>query len=259
MSMQRATLIELAEAARHAGFQYITARAKHFADEPLSGSRLRRRIEECGVKVSVIDGLRTALPGVPDDPNLPRLTDYVRMAHSVGASCINVLHYGGTPQPIELLAEALSKVCRTAAAEGLDLCVEFIPGTGIPDLKTCLEILQLTRHSNAGVLLDSWHFARSGGKPHDIDSQTAKLIRSVQLSDRTPDQDLLPYMPMSGRKIPGRGTLPLAQMIAPVLAAHPELPIGAEVISDEMEAMAFENAALILARSLREVISEAQR
>ena len=189
MSMQRATLIELAEAAGHAGFQYITARAKHFADEPLSGSLLRRRIEECGVKVSVIDGLRTALPGVPDDPNLPRLMDYVRMAHLVGASCINVLHYGGTPQPIELLAEALSKVCRTAAAEGLDLCVEFIPGTGIPDLKTCLEILQLTRHSNAGVLLDSWHFARSGGMPGDIDAQTAKLIRSVQLSDRTPDQD----------------------------------------------------------------------
>lgn len=256
--MQRATLVELAEAAGGAGFRYITARAKHFADHASGVSVLRRRIEECGVKVSVIDGLRTALPGMPDDPNLPRVMDYVRMAHTVGASCINVLHYGGTPQPIELLAEALSRVCRTAAAEGLDLCVEFIPGTGIPDLKTCLAILQLAGESNAGVLLDSWHFARSGGKPGDIDPQTAKLIRSVQLSDRTPDQDLIPYTPMSGRKIPGRGTLPLAQMIAPVLAAHPELPIGAEVISDEMEAMDFEDAARTLGRSLREVIGEAR-
>ncbi len=135
--------------------------------------------------------------------------------------------------------------------------IEFLPGTGIADLATGLAVVRAAGEANGAVLFDSWHFARSGGKLEEIDADAARWIGALQLSARTPHQDLVPYVPMTGRKIPGRGALPLARMIAPVLAAHPELPVGVEILSDEMEAMSFDEAAGAAAKALRQVIAEA--
>jgi hypothetical protein len=46
-------------------------------------------------------------------------------------------------------------------------------------------------------------------------------------------------------------------MIAPVLAARPELPVGVEILSEEMEAMSFDAAARAAADALRRVIADA--
>lgn len=59
------------------------------------------------------------------------------------------------------------------------------------------------------------------------------------------------------RKIPGEGVLPLAEMIAPVLAAHPDLPVGLEVISDVLDARPTAEAAQALFESLRPVMARA--
>jgi sugar phosphate isomerase/epimerase len=259
MSMRRANLVELAEAAARAGYGYITTTTWLFEEAPLTGSALRRRIEDAGVKVSMVDGLTTALPGMPPPgPNQRSFEECVRIAHAVGATCINLVHIGGVPTPIEELGDAFGNVCRRAAAEGLRLVIEFLPGTGIADLQTGLAVVRYSGETNGAVLFDSWHFARGGGKVEEIDTAAAKWIGALQLSDRTPDQDLVPYVPMTGRKIPGRGALPLARMIAPVLAAHSELPVGVEIISDEMEAMSFDEAASTAAEALRGVIAEAE-
>jgi sugar phosphate isomerase/epimerase len=259
MSMRRANLVELAEAAAGAGYRYITTTTWLFEAAPLSGPALRRRIEDTGVEVSMIDGLTTALPGAPPaGPERRSFEECVQIAHAVGATCINLVHIGGVPTPIAELGDAFGDVCRRAAAEGLRLVIEFLPGTGIADFQTGLAVVRHAGQANGAVLFDSWHFARSGGKLEEIDADAAKWIGALQLSDRTPDQDLVPYVPMTGRKIPGRGALPLARMIAPVLAAHPELPVGVEILSDEMEAMAFDAAAGTAADALRNVIAEAE-
>src|SRR5690349_22667869 len=47
---------------------------------------------------------------------------------------------------------------------------------------------------NGSVLLDTWHFARGGGDFAALDDAALALVGGVQLSDRTPDQDALPYV-----------------------------------------------------------------
>ena len=256
--MRRANLTELAEAAGRAGYGFITTTSWLYEAAPLSGAALRRRIEDCGVKVSMVDGLTGALPGTPEGMKTLGFEDCARIAHALGANCLNLVHINGTPQPIGRLAEAFSKVCRQAASQGLRLVIEFLPGTGIPDLQTALAVVRAGGEKNGAVLFDSWHFARGGGRLSEIDADAAAWIGAVQLSDRTPDQDLVPYVPMTGRKIPGRGALPLARMIAPILHAHPALPVGVEILSDEMEAMPFDEAAVTAAEALRKVIAEAK-
>ncbi len=72
----------------------------------------------------------------------------------------------------------------------------------------------------------------------------------MQLSDRSPDQDREPYVPRTGRKIPGEGALPLASLVADVRRQHPHLPIGIEVLSDEIDALGVDEGSRRLAASL---------
>ncbi|HEY3670920.1 MAG TPA: sugar phosphate isomerase/epimerase, partial [Acidimicrobiia bacterium] len=163
---------------------------------------------------------------------------------------INVVHATGVPTPITALADAFAVACERAAAQDLRLAIEFLPDTGIPDFATAAAIVREAGASNGSVLVDTWHFARGGGDFADLDDDAVALIGGVQLSDRTPDQDREPYVPRKGRKIPGAGALPLARLTTDVRRAHPELPIGVEVLSDEIDELGLDEGARRLAASL---------
>ena len=49
--------------------------------------------------------------------------------------------------------------------EGLRILVEFLPGTGIPDLPVALDLVRAVGGDHLGVMLDTWHLARSGAVP----------------------------------------------------------------------------------------------
>ena len=79
---------------------------------------------------------------------------------------------------------------------------------------------------------------------------TIALIGGVQLSDRTPDQDASRTSPARGARSPATARLPLAEVTAAIARAHPELPIGIEVLSDEIDALGLDAGTRRLAASL---------
>ena len=208
------------------------------------------------MRVTFIDGLCTALPGTSLPPGEPTIDDCIAMAHATGAGAINLVHATGVPTPIGELADAFAVACERAATEDLRLAIEFLPDTGIPDFATAAAIVREAGAPNGSVLLDTWHFARGGGDFADLDDDAVALIGGVQLSDRTPDQDREPYVPRKGRKIPGDGALPLASLVADVRRLHPELPIGIEVLSDEIDALGLDEGTRRLAASLGAVLRD---
>ena len=186
------------------------------------------------------------------------MDDCIHIALATGAGAINLVHIGGAPTPVAELAEGFAGACARAADDGLRLAIEFLPGTGIPDFGTAAAVVRATGAANGSVLLDSWHFARGGGTLADLDPESVALIGGVQLSDRSPEQDAEPYVPRRDRKFPGDGALPLAEIVRRVTAAHPELPIGVEVLSDEVDALGPEAGAEHLATTLRAVVDAAR-
>ena len=65
-------------------------------------------------------------------------------------------------------------------------------------------------------------------------------------------------MPRRGRKIPGAGALPLAETVARVHAARPDLPIGVEVLSEEVDELGLDAGSRRLAAAARAVVAEAR-
>jgi sugar phosphate isomerase/epimerase len=267
-TFRHASLPELAAAAATAGFDAVTLTPDLFVRSGGDAADLGARVADTGIRVTFVDGLCTALPGTPPatardrtfkHPHEATLDDCIHIARATGAGAINLVHIGGDATPVPQLAEAFARACARAAEDGLRLAIEFLPGTGIPDLATAVAVVRAAGAPNGSVLFDSWHFARGGGTLADLDAEAVAVIGALQLSDRSPDQDAEPYVPRRGRKLPGDGALPLTEMIARVTAAHPDLPVGAEVLSEEVDELGLLAGAPRIATALRQVVDAAAR
>ena len=107
----------------------------------------------------------------------------------------------------EATARNLRLAASMAADAGMDVAVEFLPWTGIPTLRACVELIDRVGADNVGVLLDTWHWARQpGGPDHEcLASLDGSLIPVLQVSD-TGDPIEDPYLEATtARRLPGDG------------------------------------------------------
>lgn len=246
-SVPGAELLELAEAAARHGFPEVAVTPGQYQRAGLPDAELRRRLAALGVMVGVVDALMSPLPGIPRpgdvreewrEPFGYSTADCLAAAAGLGARTLNMAHFLGVPAPLDDMAEAVRRVAVAAADRDLAVTLEFIPGTGIPDLATAAIIARRTGQPNVGVMFDTWHFLRSGGTVADLGTAAADGVLEAQISDRREPPDGAPYVPMTGRLAPGEGEAPLRAIVAALRRAAPRLVLGVEVFtagSDEVD------------------------
>jgi sugar phosphate isomerase/epimerase len=248
-TLLNAGLVELIEIAARHGFPTITVRPATFAsalEQGVTEKTLRCLLAEAGIRVTMVDALTAGLPGLSSpqitDPELrsylppdvfcpPDEETCLRAAEALEAPFVNVTHFGGRPIPLEQMTEAISAVCRRARARGLQVALEFIPGTGLPDLATAHAVARSCGEPNCRITLDLWHLDRAGGSAEDVARLPPGSLAGVQLCDRIPEPPGTPYVPMSGRLMPGEGRLPLRDLMRAAWANSPGLSIEVELFS----------------------------
>lgn len=220
--------------------------------------------DELGVQVSVIDPLIAALPGLPVGDGIPPqyrsffaydTVAVLEIAEAVGARTVNIAHFLGERVEFARLVDAIGSVCAGAAGRGLAIALEFLPDSGIPSLSEALAILQAVAAPNAGLTVDSWHLARSGGTVAQVAALAPGMVRVLQLSDRIAPAPDAPYTIMSDRLLPGTGELDLAGLVRAARANNPALRIGVEVFSEQLRRESAADAAVIAANALRAVLT----
>ena len=259
-----ASFVEVVEAAERHGFQRFTVNPVQYARSQAAGwtdDAIRRRVIDAGLECTMVDALAGVLPGLrsgdesgtfpmPDDH--PSVQRCIEIAANLGVRVLNVTHYWGDPATgVGELAGALASVCGLVATHGMEISVEFIPGTGIPDLSTASEVAWASGASNIGVLVDVFHHARSGGTVDDIRRLPAGTLTALQLSDRRSGGTSSTHVPVRGRALPGHGQLPLAELVQAALINNPRATIDVEVLNDELSALEPDDVARILAASVR--------
>ena len=225
------TLEELTDAALAGGFDAISVTPAMGA--VFAGHRPR-------LPVASVDALLGVLPGSPPIGSIapemrhffePGVDGCLAALERTGARVLNVAHFLGGPAPLAEMVDAFGSLCERFASEGVRLTLEFIPGSGVPDLATALAIVSGAGNADAGVLLDTWHLARSGGTVDDVVDATPGAVRAVQLSDRHAEPDGAAYVPMSDRLLPGDGDLPLADIVRAARANCADVDVAVEVFS----------------------------
>jgi sugar phosphate isomerase/epimerase len=205
---------------------------------------IRAQFEDGGVAIRVVDPLARWLPnwtaplGVgEDDPVVGGYApgEIFELCDALGADLVTALALFVPRVDPDEGAELFAAVCDEAAEHGVRMQLEFIPGSGIPELALAWEIVRLAGRKNGGLIVDSWHFFRSIPDYELLAAIPPERIFAVQIEDApaAPAENVA-VESLHGRLVPGEGELDLERFVASLPAATHERLVGPEVFSDEL-------------------------
>ncbi|QFR97023.1 sugar phosphate isomerase/epimerase family protein [Streptomyces tsukubensis] len=139
--------------------------------------------------------------------------------------------------PLAALTEGFAEVCRTAAGYGARAALEFMPYAGVTSVQEAWRVVGGAGEPNGGLLVDAWHWTRSGAAATDLDGIPADRVAAVQLADtlRKPLRDP-GYEARHHRLLPGEGSGDVTGMLRTLWAHGVRAPLAVEVVSDLLDA-----------------------
>ena len=150
-----------------------------------------------------------------------------------------------------------SAACATSPSTfGLTVELEFPSWAEIGDLQAAAAVVRAADRSNAGILVDTLHFVRSGSSLAQLAALPPQWFRFVQLcdapADAAPTVEGVIHTARAARSLPGYGHLPLSDLLARLPAGPYSLEVPNDVLRGELGTT--EYARLVLATA-REVVA----
>jgi sugar phosphate isomerase/epimerase len=122
------------------------------------------------------------------------------------------------------------------AEAGVRTALEFVPYGGVRTLSDGIDVCAEVGWESCGLLLDSWHFFRSGEDWDLLRSLAPEQIALVHVNDAPPPVGDLAYESRFRRMPPGEGTFPLAAFLDALEGIGYEGVISLEVLSASLRA-----------------------
>lgn len=174
LSLAALTVLELSppdmvEAAARAGYSHVGLRLVPATVEEhhyplLADAGLRRRtlarLRDSGVRTLDVEILR-----LRPDTRVGEFAAVLEVGAEFGARYVLV---AGNDDDERRSADNFAALCDLARPLGLDPHLEFMPWTGIRDLRQAARVVEAAARDNAGLLLDAFHFDRSASSLEDL-------------------------------------------------------------------------------------------
>ena len=221
----------LVEVAARAGYRYVGLRLNRVTPtEPLYAlaedralmKETQARLADSGVAVLDIELARMG----PDDDarsHLPILEAGVEL----GAA--HVLTQLPDPDRGRAL-ERFVALCELARPLGLGIDLEFISWTETPDLAAAAKVLREANQPNAGILVDTLHFVRSGSSLEELRRLPREWFRYAQVCDAPAQgpatREEIIHAARFARLFPGEGGLGVREILA---CLPPAIPCALEI------------------------------
>ncbi|HDS1737113.1 MULTISPECIES: sugar phosphate isomerase/epimerase [Pseudomonas] len=258
-SLAALTVLELSppdmiEVAARAGYSHVGLRLEpatpeehHFAlvaDADLR-RQTRQRLSDTGIKVLDIEILRLK-------PHT-RVMDFEQILEVGAEFAASELLVAGNDPDEGRLSDNFAALCDLAAPYAIHPHLEFMPWTDARDLTQALRIVEQAGRSNASVLIDAFHFNRSGSSLAELAAATANApqrFRYAQLCDvagpRPDDMAEILRQARNERRFPGDGDCDLHGLLKALPA---QIPLSLEIPTRqlmEQGVSAFERAQMAL-------------
>jgi sugar phosphate isomerase/epimerase len=246
-------------AAAAAGFTGVGLRAENYLAaraQGLSDADLLAILAAHGVavtEVEFVEGWGTAEDRAAAERELEQERVVFHMARLFGVPHVNagLLRH----LPAERITEALAGLCERAG--GLRIALEFLPYSGIPTLGTAARAVRECGHPAAALLVDAWHWARSGATAADLAAVPIDRIVAVQLCDVLPEPLPEPRTEALHHRLPpGQGAGDVRGMLTALRAAgaRPDV-LSVEIASDALREAGPRHAAAVAMASALEVLA----
>jgi sugar phosphate isomerase/epimerase len=136
----------------------------------------------------------------------------------------------GNDSDEQRLTENFARLCDLAAPYGLHPHLEFMPWTDARDLQQAVRIVENAGRENGAVLVDAFHFDRSGSRLEDLASVAPSRLRYAQLCDvagpRPADMAEILRQARNERRFPGDGDCDLPGLLRCLPA---NIPLSLEI------------------------------
>jgi len=255
----RGTFRELVEATAGAGVNAIALTYKdyrRFSDAGESDLDMVAVAKANSVRVADVEALFAALEPDPSGRTADFADRLFRVADLFGADSIGLhSNFEGGPHAAAL---RLAHLCDRAATHGLAIGVEPVAVMDVKDLATAWEIVRLADRSNAGLVIDTWHFVRGAGDLEMIRSLPGRAVRAVQISDgylvAPPGLDYLEDT-LTNRLPPGEGEFDLVGIIRALAEISADVVWDMEICSTVLDALPGPEAARRASEATRRVLA----
>ncbi|MDV6279163.1 sugar phosphate isomerase/epimerase [Rhodococcus jostii] len=217
-------------AAAAAGFTGIGLRVTDYLNAHMADGDIRDLIDRHGMRVLELEHTWDWACGA--DPVEETMFSF---ADRIGVRQLNLPMYA--PHPLPDLVEPFAALCNRAADHGLLVGLEFLPYSHVRTLGQAWEVVAAADRPNAGIIVDLWHWFRSGAQPADLAGIAASAITSLQLCDvlAEPGPDLADEA-RHRRLLPGQGAGDTRGVLQALREGGVTVPVSVEVFSDELDA-----------------------
>jgi sugar phosphate isomerase/epimerase len=221
----------LVEVAAGAGYRYVGLRLNRvtpseplyaLADDRALMAETKARLADSGVAVLDIELARMG----PDQDARSYLPILEAGAELGAAHVLTQL-----PDPdFDRAAGHFAALCDLARPLGLSVDLEFISWTETPDLARAAKVLRETNRPNAGILIDTLHFVRSGSSLEELKKLPREWFRYAQVCDAPAQapatRDEVIHAARAARLFPGEGGLGVREILA---CLPPDIPCSLEI------------------------------
>ncbi|MCH2170121.1 sugar phosphate isomerase/epimerase [Myxococcota bacterium] len=241
------TVFEHLEAAAVGEFEGVSLWALHYnaaLQEGATGPEIAASANQLGLEVATLEAALLWADGPGKRTQADQETDGLLKTCEI-LNCQNLLattletRLPSLPDAIE----GFARLCDQAAECDVRVSLEFLPWSGIPDLPTAWQIVQSCGRSNACLMIDGWHWFRTGGDTQLLRQIPGERIGGVQLCDAPakPEGDLLEEA-MHRRLLPGHGNADLMALIRCLDEIGSRAPLAVETFNDELMALPLNEA-----------------
>jgi sugar phosphate isomerase/epimerase len=261
---------EHVEAAVAGGFSSLvvsTDTIDEAAHSGLSLPEMKRIAEDAGVPIRHYDSLTAWAPiRLPSwAPPRMRARFDVPMTRALdicdALRVTNIVAVAAFPRNTldqDQLVEGFADLCDRVAKAGMRVELEFMPILGVPDLVTAWDIVRGSARKNSGLMLDTWHFVKSGSSTELLQSIPGEYLGSIQLSDgyaKLRGKDLFEDM-IQWREFPGDGELPVLDLFKIASSVGKLRHVGPEVFSKRADSMGAREAGVRCGTTMRALLAQ---
>jgi sugar phosphate isomerase/epimerase len=251
---------QIVNATAGAGFSGVSLWAFHHmaaVGSGMSDDEVQALHSDAGLSVPVVEAL-LGWEGGDTDAIDAQCMGTLDIAVRYGARTVAGVVMAPALESFDAAVAGFAHLGKRAAERGLGLCVEWLPWSGLPDLKSAWKLVQDSGLDNTGLVVDTWHWLRQPGGPdlETLRQVPGERIHVVQLDDaptQPAGEDSMAES-MTARLLPGEGDVDYA----PLFAALDEIgadPIWApEIFNTELLALGPDEMAKRIAVSTRKLL-----
>jgi sugar phosphate isomerase/epimerase len=254
-SLPKASVEERLEAAATAGFRGVSLWTDDACSLARSAGTIRAGAAEHGLEVACIEA---ALRWVSPDEAAEEALGLAALCDSAGTRSLLACALPDRSYDADAAVRGFEILCDGLAHGGVSVCLEFLPWSPIACLADAWHVVESAGRENGKLMLDTFHWYRTGSRLDLLPSIPGEKIQHVQLCDASPEPiGEVAHEAMHDRLLPGAGGADIGALLRCVMQTGAQPPLTIEVFNDTLMALPVGIAAARLFEALEKSASAA--